>query len=327
MALRRCFRQTLQVSLFRAPKACPSLLSTNFRRSLTSSSTIDSADEQQISISPPSAPSPTGPKDDLRAEIAEFDEYYKQVMSDPQHTDHIQVKSVREALRAGLLKGQIRQHVNPFTWFYQQPLILPSNWLHENFEDITKPLHLDIGCARGSWTIKYGAAYPERNVLGLEIRRPMVDYLLLKKKLKKLTNVHFMFANVSIHLKTILSSINANGAQVLSVTTNFPDPQFKRSHRKRRIVDHKFVNTLAEFLPPGAVVFMQSDVEELMQDMASYYFQSPYFSPAENQDTQNLTNNQSPYSFQTEREIATLAKNLPVYRLKMLRNGTVYQKV
>eukprot|EP01033_Poteriospumella_lacustris_P013455 gene13455-9632_t len=288
---------------------------------------MDSANGQQLNPPPESGSSPTTQRDDLKSEIAEFDEYYKQVMTDPKHADYTQVKSVREALRAGLLKGQIRQHVNPFTSNNQQPIILPPNWLQEGFENINKPLHLDIGCARGGWTAKYGAAHPEANVLGLEIRRPMVDYLLLKKKLENLTNVHFMFANASVHLKTILSSINENGIRVSSVTTNFPDPQFKRSHRKRRLVDRTFVNTLAEYLPCGAVACLQTDVEDLMRDMASHYLQSPYFSPAENQDIQIFSNNQSPFSFQTEREIATLSKNLPVYRLQVIRNDKAYQQL
>lgn len=43
----------------------------------------------------------------------------------------------------------------------------------------------------------------------------------------------------------------------------FPDPHFKRKHRKRRVVQEQLVRELAQLLRPGGRVFVQSDVEEV----------------------------------------------------------------
>ena len=41
----------------------------------------------------------------------------------------------------------MRQHVNPLSRFFQLPLELPGP--DQLFDDPRRPIHLDIGCARG----------------------------------------------------------------------------------------------------------------------------------------------------------------------------------
>jgi tRNA (guanine-N7-)-methyltransferase len=43
----------------------------------------------------------------------------------------------------------------------------------------------------------------------------------------------------------------------------FPDPHFKRKHRKRRVVQLQLVAALAALMRPGGRVLLQSDVEEV----------------------------------------------------------------
>ena len=48
------------------------------------------------------------------------------------------------------------------------------------FADVTKPLHVDIGCAYGRFCIDMAEANPQYNYLGLEIRWPVVASALSK---------------------------------------------------------------------------------------------------------------------------------------------------
>ena len=66
----------------------------------------------------------------------------------------------------------MRQHVNPLSRFFQLPLELPEP--HELFEHPSRPLHLDIGSARGKFLLSMASCKPEWNFLGVEIRRPLV---------------------------------------------------------------------------------------------------------------------------------------------------------
>jgi tRNA (guanine-N7-)-methyltransferase len=44
------------------------------------------------------------------------------------------------------------------------------------------------------------------------------------------------------------------------VYIQFPDPHFKRRHRKRRIFQPSMVRAVSRMLPPGGRLFLQSDV-------------------------------------------------------------------
>lgn len=60
----------------------------------------------------------------------------------------------------------------------------------------------------------------------------------------------------------------------LLVLLQFPDPHFKRKHRKRRVVQPQLVAALAQLMAPGGRVLLQSDVEEVavaMRDMFEQY--------------------------------------------------------
>ena len=65
---------------------------------------------------------------------------------------------------------RVRQHVNPLQAQHQTLLELPADWAAAAFERPERPLHLDIGCARGLFCLDLAAARPELNVLGLELR-------------------------------------------------------------------------------------------------------------------------------------------------------------
>jgi hypothetical protein len=102
---------------------------------------------------------------------------------------------------------KVRQHVNPLSAKYQAPLPLPLNWIPLAFDSPTLPLILDIGCAKGSWALKMAETLPTTNLLGLEIRRPVVELCLARKYQRNLKNVHFLAVNANVDLEKILTSL------------------------------------------------------------------------------------------------------------------------
>ena len=59
----------------------------------------------------------------------------------------------------------VRQHVNPLSRFFQLSLELPPP--QKLFNDPGRPVHLDIGCARGSFLLALAQQQPELNHLGV----------------------------------------------------------------------------------------------------------------------------------------------------------------
>lgn len=204
---------------------------------------------------------------------------------------------------------RVRQHVNPLSHKYQGIPDLPD-W-QAIYAQPQRPLHLDIGSAKGHFLRAMAIACPEWNFLGLEIRAPLVDYCLQLRDAAAQDNLHFIFCNANATLTTLLNSLPAGTLQRVSI--QFPDPWFKKRHQKRRVVQPELVATLAQALPSGSQVILQSDVEAVAVEMGDRFREHPDFQP-----TATPWLAQSPFPAQTEREQVTQAKGLPVYRAMFL---------
>ena len=219
---------------------------------------------------------------------------------------------------------KVRQHVNPLASGYMKPLQLESDWMYKEFEKIGPgEFIIDIGCARGSWAMDMCRRDPSINVVGLEIRIPIIELCLKRKQDNNIRNVHFFKSNANVDIDNIFESLNAKGINVNTVTIQFPDPHFKARNKKKRVVNATLVQSLARHLAPGMRVFLQTDIEELGYDMVSH-FASSFFSPADNFNALELHNNAPIYEVQTEREICTLRDGKPVYRMLFVRNSLPY---
>src|SRR6185369_8443376 len=158
---------------------------------------------------------------------------------------------------------RVHQHVNPLAPFYRQspqPVDLEAV-----FADPKLPVHLDIGCARGRFILRMAEAEPSWNYLGVEIREPLVDEANRLAAEAGLTNVHYTFCNAMLWRELLLENIPAGTLQ--KVTIQFPDPWFKNRHAKRRMVNAELVKTVVDQLAPECMIFVQTDIEFLAEEM------------------------------------------------------------
>lgn len=205
---------------------------------------------------------------------------------------------------------RVRQHVNPLSKKYQTPVNSPD-W--EKVYAITdQPLHLDIGCARGEFLFKMAQLQPHWNFLGLEIREPLVEQAKAMVLELGLSNLHFLFGNANNSLPPVLESLPMGILQ--RVTIQFPDPWFKKRQIKRRIVQPELVDSLAQYLVSGGEVFLQSDIEDVAQQMCDRFAAHPAF-----QRTTTTWLDSNPLPIPTERELLTLSQGELVYRALFVR--------
>ncbi|MGK7875723.1 MAG: tRNA (guanosine(46)-N7)-methyltransferase TrmB [Xenococcaceae cyanobacterium] len=204
-----------------------------------------------------------------------------------------------------MVRVRVRQHVNPLSKKYQTPLT-PPDW-NQVYTNPTQPLHLDIGCGPGRFLLQMAQLQPHVNFLGVEIREPLVKEGNTRREQLGLTNLHYLFGNVNNSLTILLESLPVGILQY--VTIQFPDPWFKQRHIKRRVVQPELVDILATYLVDGGIVFLQSDVESVAQEMRDRFQEHPNF---QKQHQDWLATN--PLPVPTEREKSTLSHNKPVYR-------------
>ena len=209
----------------------------------------------------------------------------------------------------------VRQHVNPLSRFFQLPRPLPPP--AQLFSAPHQPLHLDIGCARGLFLLALAQQQPERNHLGLEIRRPLVDAAEADRQALELGNLRYLFCNANISLQDWLGSLPAG--QLERVSIQFPDPWFKKKHHKRRVLQPALLLALGEALAPGRELFIQSDVLSVIMPMVELIEACGGFErPAEDGRPWRTDN---PLPVPTERETYVLGQGLPVYRVLYRRNS------
>ena len=208
----------------------------------------------------------------------------------------------------------MRQHVNPLSRFFQLPLQLPAP--KQLFERPEQPIHLDIGCARGRCLLGLAEQQPRWNHLGVEIRRPLVQSADRDAQASEHGNVRVLFCNANISLEGWMGALPQDRLQRVSI--QFPDPWFKRRHRKRRVLQPPLLLAIAAALEPGRELFLQSDVPEVIEPMVALTELSGCFErPANDARPWRLDN---PLPVPTERERYVLEQALPIYRVLYQRN-------
>jgi len=143
---------------------------------------------------------------------------------------------------------------------HRQPILVPP--LSALYRDAQRPLLLDLGSGRGAYLADL-AAHGARNVLGVELRRSVVD-----APAHEATSAAsaLLYANVlhAAHRSAILTRV-AQAARFDAVLCLFPDPFFKAGHRSRRVFGAPLLDALVEFVPARFAfdIVFKSDVLEL----------------------------------------------------------------
>lgn len=202
---------------------------------------------------------------------------------------------------------RVHQHVNPLApYFRRSPEPVD---LARVFADPSRPLHLDIGCARGRFLLRMAEVQPDWNYLGVEIREALVTEGNRLAAEAGLTNLHYAFCNAMIWLDRLIEGVSPGLLQM--VTIQFPDPWFKKKHAKRRMVNDEMVAAIVRNLAAGGRVFLQTDIEFLADEMFDLFRADGRL--------QQIETRENPFPVRTEREKAVEDKELPVLR-------TVFEK-
>eukprot|EP00525_Craspedostauros_australis_P003370 CAMPEP_0198130420 /NCGR_PEP_ID=MMETSP1442-20131203/53948_1 /TAXON_ID= /ORGANISM="Craspedostauros australis, Strain CCMP3328" /LENGTH=319 /DNA_ID=CAMNT_0043791039 /DNA_START=206 /DNA_END=1165 /DNA_ORIENTATION=+ len=219
--------------------------------------------------------------------------------------------------------SRCRQHVNPLSRRFQMNTELPEDWPHNVFDDMSRPMFLDIGCARGGFLVDVATKYPRKyNYMGLEIRPIVVRHAQDRVSKHGLDGfLTFVGCNANVDLDRLMDLADAKD-KLQMVTIQFPDPHFKSQHAKRRVVTQELVTTLARYMPEGSTVFLQSDIQSVLDEMRESFRMQPEFFCDELESTEEYHDNNL-IGVPTEREISVLKRDLPVFRAVFKRTAAV----
>jgi tRNA (guanine-N7-)-methyltransferase len=173
-----------------------------------------------------------------------------------------------------------------------------------------KPVEIEVGTGKGLFLLNAALSRPETNFFGIEIVRKFQLYAATRFAIRNLPNVKIACADVKIVLREYVKL-----GSVAAVHVYFPDPWWKKRHKKRLLLGRELVAELARVLKAGGELFIQTDVEERARAYAELVAQDPRFGPwgAQAEVAEN------PHAAKSPRERRAMADGLPVLRLRYRR--------
>ena len=139
------------------------------------------------------------------------------------------------------------------------------DWSNYFLSDDKIPTVLDIGCGFGGLTVALAEILPKSNILGLEIRAKVTEYVRLRIAALRKDSENKKYGNCSV-MRSNTMKFMPNMFQKSSIEKLFfcfPDPNFKRKKHVRRIVSERLLSEYAFFLKTGGKLYCITDVEEL----------------------------------------------------------------
>ena len=129
------------------------------------------------------------------------------------------------------------------------------------------PLEIEIGSGKGLFMTTASAANPEHNFLGVEIMAKYAAHsagrLLRSRPETPEPNLNALM--VSGNAEPLLKDrIEENSIEAVHVY--FPDPWWKKRHRKRRVVNEVSIRNISKVLRPGGRFHFWTDVLDYFEN-------------------------------------------------------------
>jgi len=140
-----------------------------------------------------------------------------------------------------------RQHVNPLAYEFEI--------LHGQAPQLAtdRKLEIEIGCADAQFLFERAQRCPDRQYIGFEVRKSIVDEV--NARANGTIPVEAVFCNANHHLRKMLPDNST-----ARVYLNFPDPWFKRRHHKRRVITTDLAKDLYAVLEADGHLLIQTDI-------------------------------------------------------------------
>jgi tRNA (guanine-N7-)-methyltransferase len=136
------------------------------------------------------------------------------------------------------------------------------------------PVELEVGPGKGLFLANAAAARPDRNFVGVELARKYAGKAAERIVKAGLENVRVIAGDARRLLAQHVTSQSLSAVHIY-----FPDPWWKKRHKKRRVFCEPFVDDVARALAPGGDFFLATDVEEYFAVMMDLMAQRRDFTP------------------------------------------------
>uniref|UniRef100_A0A3P9BAY8 tRNA (guanine-N(7)-)-methyltransferase n=1 Tax=Maylandia zebra TaxID=106582 RepID=A0A3P9BAY8_9CICH len=136
----------------------------------------------------------------------------------------------------------------------------------------------DIGCGYGGLLVELSPLFPDKLILGMEIRVKVSDYVQDRIQSLRASNPasYQNIACIRSNAMKYLPNFFCKG-QLTKMFFLFPDPHFKKTKHKWRIISPTLLAEYAYTLRVGGLVYTITDVEEVHLWMVKHFSEHPLF--------------------------------------------------
>jgi tRNA (guanine-N7-)-methyltransferase len=145
--------------------------------------------------------------------------------------------------------------IKAFPNVLEYPENIAGKWneFFENNNDIV----LELACGKGEYAIGLGKLYPEKNLIGVDIKGNRI-WVGAKKALDShLKNVAFLRTQIQMIDHYFMSN------EVSEIWITFPDPQLRFSKADKRLTHPRYLRLYKKILRPGGKIHLKTDSPDL----------------------------------------------------------------
>ena len=174
------------------------------------------------------------------------------------------------------------------------------------------PIHIEIGCGKGSFVAGMAKMYPDINFIAIEKVEDVIVMAMEKAAAAELENV--IFADIDAQ---VLADIFEKG-EISRIYLNFSDPWKKNKQAKRRLTHKNFLDKYKQVLNEGDYIWFKTDNRKLFEFSLNSFCM-------ENFKLENITFDLHNSGFEgnvvTEYERRFVDEGAPIYRLEAVNLG------
>jgi tRNA (guanine-N7-)-methyltransferase len=138
---------------------------------------------------------------------------------------------------------------------------LPCPWDPRAVFGRTAPLEVEVGSGKGLFLRTVAPVRPEADFLGIELARRYAEFAAAALAKRGTSNARVATADALRVFRDILPD-----ECLAAVHVYFPDPWWKKRHRKRRVMRESFLQDVERTLLPGGTLHFWTDVEEYFHE-------------------------------------------------------------
>jgi tRNA (guanine-N7-)-methyltransferase len=143
---------------------------------------------------------------------------------------------------------------------FREAADLPSHFDRAALFASSQPLEVEVGSGKGLFLSAASKNQPDHNFLGIEIARKYAYYAAARLARQGSANACVISGDALVLFQQWFPA-----ASLAAVHVYFPDPWWKKRHKKRRVMNAQFLRDVERTLAPGGRLHFWTDVEEYFQ--------------------------------------------------------------